>query len=226
MYVLTQAVTALTPVLKDVELGLDSQYGFRAFFKDGATSTYIRGILRSIASAQPLDGLQPFPSVPSVPRFACVTPSTISQYAFLTADPWKICNQPYAGQAFYVPRSSYIFLCSSLWGMTIAPEKNTCPSVKRNRFIGGGETLSMYLIYFVIHEMVHFYLGKASLGIGTDPPETYPINHCVALDPLDSAHNPQNYQFYVASKFSDSIVLCQGPNQLSGPSRMYRRSRS
>lgn len=226
MYVLTRALEALTPVLNDVELGLDSQHGFKAFFKDGAASTYIRAILRSIASAQPLKGLVPDPSVPSAPRFACVTPSTISQYTFLEADPWRICNQPHAGQAFYAQGSKYIFLCSSIWGMGIAPEKNTCPAVKRNQFIGGGEALSAYLTYLVIHEMVHFYLGKASLGIGINPPEIYPINYCVALDPLNSAHNPQNYQFYVASKLPDSTVLCRGPNQISGPSRMYRFSRS
>lgn len=226
MQVLTKAVAALTPVLNDVELGLDSQHGFKAFFKDGATSTHVRGILRSIATAQPLKGLRPAPSVPSVPRFACVTPSAISRFSFLEVDPWEICNQPYAGQAFYVSGSSYIFLCSSIWGMNIAPKKKTCPSVKRNQFIGGGEALSMYLTYTVIHEMVHFYLGKASLGVGTDPPEVYPINYCVALDPLNSARNPQNYQFYVASKLPDSTVLCRDPNQLSGPAGMYRCSRS
>lgn len=42
--VLTKAVTALTPALKDVGLGLDGQHGFKALFKDGATSTYVRGV--------------------------------------------------------------------------------------------------------------------------------------------------------------------------------------
>ncbi|KAF6235109.1 hypothetical protein HO173_006736 [Letharia columbiana] len=196
--VLIKAIAALTPALNDVGLGLDSHHGFRALFKDGAISTYVRGILRSIASAQPLKGLKPDPSVPSAPRFACVTRSTVSQYKFLELDPWEICSRPDAGQAFYLGGSSYIFLCSSFWWGRIAPHKNTCPSVRENQFLGGGEALSMYLTYLVIHEMVHFYLGKASLGAFTDPPEVYPINDCVALDPLDSVHNPQNYQFYVA----------------------------
>lgn len=198
VHVLTKAVAALTPALNDVELGLDSQHGFKALFKDGATSTYVRGILRSIASAQPLKGLIPDPSVPSTPRFACVTPRTISRYRFLEVDPWELCNRADAGQAFYFGGSSYIFLCSSFWRGDIAPEKSACPSVRRNQFLGGGEALSMYLTYLIIHEMAHFYLGKASLGAFTDPPEIYPINDCVALDPLNSVHNPQNYQFYVA----------------------------
>ena len=200
MYVLTEAVAALTPVLNDVELGTDSQHGFKAFFKDGATSTYVRGILRSLASAQPLKGLIPDPFVSSATRFACVTPSTISQHTFLEGDPWKICSLPGAGRYFYVRGSSYILLCSSFWRGVISPEKNQCPSIRRNQFLGGGEALGTYLTYLIIHEMVHFYLGEASLATWTDPPETYRINHCVALDPLNSAHNPQNYQFYVASK--------------------------
>ena len=207
--VLTKAVTALTPALKDVGLGLDGQHGFKALFKDGATSTYVRGVLRSIASAQPVKGLKPNPSVPSAPRFACVTPSTIRQYKFFEVDPWKVCNQPYAGQAFYLGGSSYIFLCASFWRGKIVPQSKTCPSVRENRFLGGGEALSMYLTYLVIHEMVHFYLGKASLGVYTDQPETYRINDCVALDPLDSVHNPQNYQFYVASKCSRVFRTCE-----------------
>ncbi|CAF9921563.1 hypothetical protein IMSHALPRED_005205 [Imshaugia aleurites] len=196
--VLTKALVALTPALNDVGLGLDSRHGFKALFKDGATSTYVRGILRSIASAQPLKGLQPDPSVPSAPRFACVTPSTISQYKFLEIDPWEICSLPDAGQSVYPVGSSYIFLCPSFWRGEVAPQKNTCPSVKRNQFLGRGEAVGMYLTYLVIHEMVHFYLGKASLGLYSNPPEVYPINDCVALDILDSVHNPQNYQFYVA----------------------------
>ena len=203
---LIKAVAALTPALNDVGLGIDSQHGFKALFKDGATSTYVRGILRSIASAQPLEGLNPDPSVPSAPRFACVTPSTISQYRFLDVDPWRICSQPNAGQAFYFGGSSYIFICPSFWRGDVAPQKKkrSCPSVRRNQFLGGGEALSMYMTYLVIHEMVHFYLGKASLGAFTDPPEIYPINNCVALDTLNSLHNPQNYQFYVASERSRS----------------------
>lgn len=213
MDVLIKAIAALTPALNDVGLGLDSHHGFRALFKDGATSTYVRGILRSIASAQPLKGLKPDPSVPSAPRFACVTRSTVSQYKFLELDPWEICSRPDAGQAFYLGGSSYIFLCSSFWWGRIAPHKNTCPSVRENQFLGGGEALSMYLTYLVIHEMVHFYLGKASLGAFTDPPEVYPINDCVALDPLDSVHNPQNYQFYVASEYPRPSVLGSSTDQ-------------
>ena len=165
---------------------------------------YIRDILQFIASARKVKGLNPDPFKPSAPRFACVTRSTVKQYKFLKVDPWKYCNQPGGGQAFYWSGSSYIFLCPSFWNSAIAPmpQKNTCPSVIRNQFLGDGEDLAVYTAYMVIHEMVHFYLGRYSLGPYTYPPETYPINDCVALDPSHSALNPQNYQFYVASQYS------------------------
>lgn len=196
--VLSLAGAALRPALNDVGLGLDSKHGFRAMFKDGATSTYVRGILRSIASAQTLTGLEPDPSVPTAPRFACVGPGTTNQYTFLHFDAWFYCHQPGVGAAFYVGGASYIFLCPQVWQHQIAPRKYTCPSVGYNKFLDSGKSLSLYLTYMVIHEMVHFYLGWDSLGPHSNPPEVYPINDCVGLDPLDSVHNPANYHYYVA----------------------------
>ena len=204
--VLSLAITAVRPALNDVRLGLNSKHGFRALFKDGATSTYVRGILRSIASAQPLTGLNPDPSVPTAPRFACVTPSTTSQYGFLGFDAWFYCSQPGVGLAFYVGGASYIFLCPHFWQYEIAPRQKICPSVRYNQFLGRGDPLSLYMTYIVIHEMVHFYLGWDSLGPDSHPPELYSINDCVGLDPLDSVHNPPNYHFYVARECSRSFV--------------------
>ena len=210
--VLSLAGTALTPALNDVRLGLDSKHGFRALFKDGATSTYVRGILRSIASAQPVTGLNPDPSVPTAPRFACVVPSTTSQYGFLGFDAWIYCHLPGVGLAFYVGGASYIFLCPHFWQYEIAPRRNTCPSVRYNQFLGRGDPLSLYLTYMVIHEMVHFYLGWASLGPNSDPPELYAINDCVGLNPLNSVHNPANYHFYVARECFRSFITLDTRN--------------
>ena len=210
--VLNRAVAALKPALNDVGLGLHSQHGFKALFKDGAMAPYIRDILQFIASARKVKGLSPNPFIPTAPRFTCVTPRTIKQYKFLKIDPWKLCNSPGAGVAFYLGDSSYIFLCSNFWKADIAPrpETKSCPSVIRNQFIGWGENLGNYLTYMIIHEMVHFYLGKYSLGIHTYPPEIYRINECVALDPATSALNPPNYQYYVASECSRFLLTGSG----------------
>ena len=205
-----QATAALKPALEDVNFGINSHHGFKALFKDGATATYVQDLLRAIASARPLGGLEPEPSVPSAPHFTCVTPQTVSQYKFIEADLWKLCQGPDRPQAMYYSGSSYIFLCPTFWWGKVAPQKSTCPTVRRNQFLGGGEVLGMYMTYLVIHEMAHFYLGKASLGLYNNPPEIYRINDCVALGTSDSVHNPQNYQFYVASECSTcSSSICE-----------------
>ena len=225
--VLLRLGTVLAPALNDVGLGLDSKYGFRALFKDGSTSTYVRGILRSIASGQKLTGLQPDRFLPTAPRFACVAPSTTSQYEFLQFDAWSFCNSPDVGLAFYVGDTSYIFLCPNLWRVEVMPQRSTCPFVVHNQFLGSGQPLSMYLTYLLIHEMVHFYLGEASLGPYSVPPEVYPINNCVALGTLDSVHNPQNYQYYVASESSrSSCTLGARLIRLSGRTGMHQSPRS
>lgn len=197
----------------------------------GRTSVFVQSVLRSIASAYKLEGLLPHPRVPSAPHFACVNTDTIRRYRFLDSDPYELCTMPGApGQAFYVMGTSYIFLCPSFWRGQVEPQrdKNICPSVTNNRFLDGGETLAGYASYLLIHEMVHFYLQAASLGIYTHPPEIYPINYCVGLDAMNSIRNPQNYQFYVASKSChyllkpDWVTLTKS----SGASEMHRCSGS
>lgn len=200
VYVLSKAMAALNPALQDVELGNKSP-PYQALFKYGDAYTYVRGVLRGIASVQTKKDLQPDPHFPSAPRFACVTPDTKRFYKFLDIDPYYECNQPESGQAFYWSGSSYIFLCPSFWIGPIEPVGSNCPPIYSNHWQGGGEPLSQYLTYLLIHEMVHFYLGEASLGVFNNPPEIYPINSCVSLDPLNSLHNPQNYQFYVACEY-------------------------
>lgn len=43
------------------------------------------------------------------------------------------------------------------------PRKNR-PNFRSNQFIDGGDALSMYLIYLVVHEVMDFYVQKVSSG--------------------------------------------------------------
>ena len=145
--------------------------------------------------------LEPFPNIPTAPNFVCVTPFTAEIFKAQGLDIWRDCHEPGAGQLFYVMGISFIFLCPSFWGRPAAPSFPDCPSVRKNWWTGEGQNLANYLAYYLIHEMVHFYLGGESLGISTSPPEVYPINDCVALSTFNSIRNPQNYQNYVARRF-------------------------
>ena len=60
----------------------------------------------------------------------------------------------------------------------------------------------------LIHEMVHFYLGKRGLGWSTEPMEKYALDDAVKFDFRLSLRNPQNYQAFVASKCVRWLPLC------------------
>ena len=122
-------------------------------------------------------------------------------YPWVALDPYYACIHlsPEMG-AYYYEGSSYIFLCPLFWVRQPEPMRSNCPRVIHNRFVGNRALLSDYKTYILIHEMLHFYLGGDSLTPHTLPAEKYELNECVALDTLDSLHNPSNYQYYIASK--------------------------
>jgi hypothetical protein len=199
--ILSLALHDLPLVIRDAENGVHSPYGFKAWFKSDEASKYVRQILWSIATAQPLIGLMPKPTIPTAPRFACITAATIHLYPFLPIDCLLLCLELGRLASFYLGGTSYIFICPSFWHYHVVPPRRNCPSVVRNQFRPGySSNLAEYSMYIVVHEMVHFYLGIASLGLQTKPPETYPINDVVALVMKDSIHNPMNYQYYLASE--------------------------
>ncbi|KAL8877168.1 MAG: hypothetical protein Q9198_004769, partial [Flavoplaca austrocitrina] len=72
--------------------------------------------------------------------------------------------------------------------------------LKNIRFVVDAEMtrLAYYQTYALIHEMVHFYLQGETLGLNTDPKETYASNFCVNFDTKTSLRNPMNFQFFIA----------------------------
>ena len=187
----------MSSALQDVGPGRTSQI-FKALFKDSSSRSFVQQILTEVATQRIIYGLQPRPFTPTPPNFACVTPSTKKDYNFLPYDPYPYCLRPGGPAAFYMGKTSYIFLCPAIWTVPPAPSLPDCPLVRRNYWVGPGMLLSRYMGYILIHEMIHFYLGERSLGLFTYPRETYDINQCVTLTAQDSLGNPQNYQNYIA----------------------------
>ncbi|KAL2038789.1 hypothetical protein N7G274_008547 [Stereocaulon virgatum] len=206
--ILSLALSHLPLVIYDTRNGVRSPYGFKAWFKSDEVSTYVRQILWSIATAQTLKGLMPEPKIPTAPRFACITPATIHLYSFLPPDWGLQCDMLGQVASFYLGGSSYIFICPYFWHFQVVPPRRNCPSVVRNEFRGDYHSnFAEFSMYIIIHEMVHFYLGTASLSPQTKPPETYPINDVVALNIEDSIHNPMNYQYYLAMVLQSCIAF-------------------
>ena len=199
--ILSLALNDLPVVIDDTRNGVHSSYGFKAWFKSDKASTYVRQILWSIATAQPLEGLMPEPNIPTAPHFLCITSATTHLYPFLPADLFLHCHVAGRLASFYLGGTRYIFICPNFWHYQVVPPRRNCPSVVRNQFRANYySNFAEYSMYILVHELVHFYLGAASLSMYTEPPETYPINDVVALDMKDSIHNPMNYQYYLASE--------------------------
>ena len=159
-------------------------------------------MLTAVSTLRPKRALEPWPLLPTQPQFACATKTAIHIYPFLDHDPWQICQfSPFA--AFYAPGTSYIFLCPRFFYYPEVPQDMTgrnCPGVLGNQWTPSERNLYDYQTYILLHEMIHFYLQSHTLTGVTIPPEQYGLDGCVALSPMNSLHNPTNYQAYIASK--------------------------
>ena len=159
---------------------------------------------------RPKRALEPWPLIPTSPQFSCAIKSSKQLYPFVDVDPWQVCQFSQTA-ALYAPESSFIFFCPSFFHFPDIPadlSTRSCPEVKDNSWAKNERNLYEYQTYVVIHELVHFYLQSHSLSGITTPPEQYGIDGCVALSPLNSLHNPTNYQAYVSSKFIVVLHKC------------------
>ena len=200
--VIDYAIDSVKPAVTDAQLGHRSTHGFRAFFKYDGAKEYVEEILRSIYTMRPIRAMEPWPGQRTAPHFACVTRSSKELYPWVVVDPWHICQFSNTA-AFWASESSFIFFCPRFFDNPERPTNlagRNCPGVRDNRWLHNNNNLYHYQTYTIIHELVHFYLQHQSLSGISTPPEQYGIDGCVALSPLNSLHNPTNYQAYVASK--------------------------
>lgn len=206
-------MVAIGPALADIKLGHASKHGFRALFKYDGAREYVEDTLSAVVAMRPQRALEPWPQQPTRPQFSCVTYNVMHLHPFLHLDLWQLCQYTSAA-AFYASGSSFIFLCPRFFHYPEKPDDlsgRNCPEVENNRFSRNERNLYEYQTYIIIHEMVHFYLQGQSLSGISEPPEQYGLDGCVALSPMNSLHNPTNYQAYVASTYTpvDERVLGQ-----------------
>ena len=204
---LNRGLEYLPAAVDDME---NPKMGYRrydAFFKDDDMSVYASGILRRVYNGGKRSGLLPDPQTYTLPHIACATPNMGRRYPF-TPSPWNSCL---AGMlAMYAPNTRYVFLCPVFFSLPsgpVGPPKAICPVVDRNQYTTAGFQLISYQPLVLIHELIHFYLGAASLGAHTYPPEQYELNGCVSLNAMDSVHNPTNYQAYMSSTYSSFLAV-------------------
>ena len=164
-------------------------------------------ILKNIQSMNGVRKLIPYPNIwiAQPPVFVCVNESTFHRYGTrLGLDPYKTCQEQNA-YGLSISGWKYIFICERYFTLGMAPlgpQLKNCPHIVGNRFVVDAEMtrLAYYQTYTLMHEMVHFYLQRDSLGLNTSPREIYASNLCVNFDTKTSLRNPMNFQFFVAGK--------------------------
>ncbi|KAL8922981.1 MAG: hypothetical protein Q9172_003359 [Xanthocarpia lactea] len=194
----------LGAAIKAVKQGIRSPHGFQAWFKYNAATPKVTEMLKNIQSMKGLRRLIPYPNIwiRQPPVFVCVKQDTRERYGTrLRRDPYKVC-QDTGVFGMYLTGWRYIFICEKFFTLRVAPSgppNRYCPHVTGNKFVGAEMgRLADYRTYLLIHEMVHFYLGRESLGWGTTPKESYAWNVCVNFDMKTSLRNPMNFQYFVA----------------------------
>ena len=192
----------LQPAISDTHYGTTSP-PYQAFFKSSYFEIAVENVLKEISIGAPikLDNGKKL-----VPRLVCVLKSdiVILHYADQDADVYDVCKQDPSLTIIHYTETSEIFICPLFFQLPAQPSAGNCPTVNEttNRFEGNSDAFWRSQMYFLLHELVHFYLGLSveewAEG-GTN--ETMDWNYAFSLSPAKAALNALNYVLYVASKY-------------------------
>ena len=199
--------------------GVRGQHGFHAFFKSNTSIAFVRNILLAVqlGRATSVKLTEEGEFVDSAPQIICATEGLDESGPLTELQPFKSCSSEEGVIAFYFAITPYIVLCPIFWTLPADSQPNDlhCGRVDpNNQFAGGNvivgngpdrrisaqDALIGYQVYYLFHELVHFYLEGSSLGGNLMEPEVYDWNNCLALGTSTSIRNPMNYQLYLASE--------------------------
>ena len=105
-------------------------------------------------------------------------------------------------------KSPFIVICPVFFTHPGIPIQSTasCLTVDPhlNRFVQNGKSLIMYQLWYILHELVHYYVyatKESHLDI-------YGVNACLVLRSASAVLNAQSYVYYVASEWMTQLSLC------------------
>ena len=212
--VITSAQGAVMPAIGDLQNKQTNARLFNAWFgldaKSSPVNKYVSDVLKKIKD---LSRPSPFHK----PTLICASEHLAHDYPRLRSWYWQWCedhNKP-PGKvmtAFTTFGDSQTVICPAFWDLPWRPSGRQCLSVdSNNEWAGDPFKLIRYQSYILAHELIHTYLGKSSLGWDTVPKEVYASSKCMNLKPKEQVKNPNNYQFYFASKTCLLIASPQEP---------------
>lgn len=141
-----------------------------------------------------------------IPRLVCVLKSdtVVLHYADQDSDVYEVCKHDPALTIIHYIETSEIFICPLFFQVPAQPSAGNCPTVNEttNRLEGNSDAFWHSQMYFLLHELVQFYLGLSIedwVEGGTN--EAMDWNYAFSLSPMNVTLNALNYVLYVASKY-------------------------
>lgn len=192
----------LQPAIWDTHYGATSA-PYQAFFKNSLLEIIVENVLKEISIGAPVqfdDGKK------LMPRLVCVLKSdiVILHYADQDMDVYDVCKKDASLTIIHYTETSEIFICPLFFEVPAQPSAGNCPTVNEttNRFEGNSDAFWHSQMYFLLHEIVQFYLGlpiEEWVDGGTN--EAMDWNYAFSLPPTKVTLNALNYVLYVASKY-------------------------
>ena len=135
------------------------------------------------------------------PHIVCaLEPNTVIFHrADQDIDVYDVCKANPSSTVLLYPETSDIFICATFFRLPPMPPAGHCPTVNEatNQFEGNFAAFWVSRMYFLLHEIVQFYLGISAEerldGI-------MDWNYAFSLSAINATFNALNYVLYVASK--------------------------
>ena len=220
---LQQGRVAAQGALEDIHNGLRSRYGLRAMFKSNENVAKVKQMLQNLVILRPMANVMRDDiknRVTSSPVFVCLTKG--SEVDGLSTEEQKSMDHLYntclnnTSYAMALEPTAHIVLCPIFFRFLVAPPPTKsaaifCPIVPGNKYRGNFDQLFTFQSYFLLHELIHFYLGEAN-----HPPEeeVYDANGLVSLNAAESLKNPRAYEYYITCKSPPISLSCDRDRRL------------
>ena len=188
----------LQPAIED--LGSSSASGaYVTFFKDVSYAPYVREVFTNITGGA---SIVPSPDTPPlVPTFVCIDGRDQVSYSLNKAliDAYDRCQSSGYVTAVALLGTPYLLICPKFFNKPSVPVKTptSCLSVdpSGSRFLQSGTSQVEYQIWYIIHELVHYYIWPTK----REKVDIYDVNKCVELPGHRAVLNPTSYEYYASS---------------------------
>ena len=196
----TQIRLNIKLVIREVQKGTASEFGYEAFFKSNSSIPRVLQMFDKIANGDQVKAptsygrsswLKPKKGPPII---GCVS----TRYnGLFNDDAFRHCGNP-PGYAYYIDGSAWVYLCPRFWNATTYPLEKNCPHFYENGTMGPhGTVLHMNQEAIFVHELVHLYMP----ALAKRRTERYTVESAMGLSAEEAVDNASNYGYFYSCVF-------------------------